>query len=152
VLTKLGILSKAEIESRYHIRLERYVKDMLIEIHTLEEMIDTMVLPAAFSYLAGLTKSAADAKTAGLKPIPQLDTANTIAKMIEELQTRRVALGKVTAKAEGMHEELESQAKVLTTDGADRMADVRESSDALELVVSDDLWPLPKYREMLFPL
>jgi glutamine synthetase len=152
VLTKLGILSKAEIESRYHIRLERYVKDMLIEIHTLEEMIDTMVLPAAFSYLAGLTKSAADAKTAGLKPIPQLDTANTIAKMIEELQARRVALGKMTAKAEGMHEELESQAKLLTTDGADRMADVRESSDALELVVSDDLWPLPKYREMLFPL
>jgi glutamine synthetase len=152
VLMKLGILSKAEIESRYHIRLERYVKDMLIEIHTLEEMIDTMVLPAAFSYLAGLTKSAADAKTAGLKPIPQLETANTIAKMIEDLQTRRVALGKVTAKAEGMHEELESQAKLLTTDGANRMADVRESSDALELVVSDDLWPLPKYREMLFPL
>ena len=152
VLTKLGILSQAEIESRYHIRLERYVKDMLIEIHTLEEMIDTMVLPAAFSYLSALTKSAADAKTAGLKPIPQLETANTIARMIEALQTRRAVLGKVTAKAEGMHDALESQAKLLTTDGADRMADVRESSDALELVVSDDLWPLPKYREMLFPL
>ena len=152
VLTKLGILSKAEIESRYHIRLERYVKDMLIEIHTLEEMIDTMVLPAAFSYLSVLTKSAADAKTAGVKPIPQLETANTIAGMIEKLQTRRAALGKVTAKAEEMHEELESQAKLLTTDGADRMADVRECTDALELVVSDDLWPLPKYREMLFPL
>ncbi|HMI58321.1 MAG TPA: glutamine synthetase III [Gemmatimonadaceae bacterium] len=152
VLTKLGILSKPEIESRFHIRLERYVKDMLIEIHTLEEMIDTMVLPAAFSYLAGLTKSAADAKTAGLKTIPQLESANTIAKMIEELQTRRAALGKVTAKAEGMHEEIEAQAKLLTADGAERMADVRETSDALELVVSDDLWPLPKYREMLFPL
>jgi glutamine synthetase len=32
------------------------------------------------------------------------------------------------------------------------MADVRESSDALELVVSDELWPLPKYREMVFPV
>ena len=51
VLTKLGILSKPEIESRFHIRLERYVKDMLIEIHTLEEIVDTMVLPASFSYL-----------------------------------------------------------------------------------------------------
>ncbi|MBK5188724.1 MAG: glutamine synthetase type III [Gemmatimonadaceae bacterium] len=152
VLTKLGILSKPEIESRFHIRLERYVKDMLIEIHTLEELIDTMVLPAAFSYLAGLAKSAADAKTAGVKVTPQLDAANSIAKMIQELQTRREALGKVAAKAEGMHEELEGQAKLLTSDGADRMADVRESSDALELVVSDDLWPLPKYREMLFPL
>jgi glutamine synthetase len=51
-----------------------------------------------------------------------------------------------------MHDELETQAKLLTADGAERMADVRETSDALELVVSDDLWPLPKYREMLFPL
>ena len=152
VLTKLGILSKPEIESRFHIRLERYVKDMLIEVHTLEELIDTMVLPAAFQYLGMLTKSAADAKAAGIKTVPQLEAANELGAQIQELQKRRAALGKVSAKAEGMHEELEAQAKLLTADGAARMADVRESSDALELTVSDDLWPLPKYREMLFPL
>ncbi len=152
VLTKLGILSKPEIESRFHIRLERYVKDMLIEMHTLEEIVDTMILPASFSYLASLTKSAADAKAAGVKPVPQLDAANAISELIQQLRTRRAALGKVSAKAEGMHDELEAQARLLTADGADRMADVRETSDALELVVSDDLWPLPKYREMLFPL
>jgi glutamine synthetase len=84
--------------------------------------------------------------------VPQLEAANAIAALIQQLQTRRAALGKVTAKAEGMHEELEGQAKLLTADGADRMADVREISDTLELVVSDDLWPLPKYREMLFPV
>ena len=60
--------------------------------------------------------------------------------------------GKVIAKAEGMHEELAKQAKLLTTDGADRDGGGARGSDALELVVSDDLWPLPKYREMLFPL
>jgi glutamine synthetase len=152
VLTKLGILSTPEIESRFHIRLERYVKDMLIEMHTLEEIIDTMILPASFSYLASLTRSAADAKAAGMKTLPQLDAANAISELIQQLQTRRAALGKVSAKAERMHDELEGQAKLLTADGADRMADVRESSDALELVVSDDVWPLPKYREMLFPL
>ena len=152
VLTKLGILSKPEIESRFHIRLERYVKDMLIEIHTLDEIVDTMILPASFSYLASLTRSAADAKAAGVKPVPQLDAANAISELIQQLQTRRAALGKVAAKAEGMHDELEAQARLLTADGADRMAEVRETSDALELVVSDDLWPLPKYREMLFPL
>ena len=152
VLTKLGILSKPEIESRFHIRLERYVKDMLIEIHTLNEIVDTMILPASFSYLASLTRSAADAKAAGVKPVPQLDAANTVSELIQQLQTRRAALGKVAAKAEGLHEELEAQAKLLTSEGADRMAAVREISDTLELAVSDDLWPLPKYREMLFPL
>jgi glutamine synthetase len=152
VLTKLGILSKPEIESRFHIRLERYVKDMLIEMHTLAEIVDTMILPASFSYLASLTRSAADAKAAGARPVPQLDAANAISELIQQLQTRRAALGKVLERAEGMHDELETQAKLLTADGAERMADVRETSDALELVVSDDLWPLPKYREMLFPL
>ena len=51
-----------------------------------------------------------------------------------------------------MHEELEKCAKVLTSDGAAAMADVREICDKLELVVADELWPLPKYREMLFPV
>ena len=152
MLTKLGILSKPEIESRYHIRLGRYVKDMLIEMHTLEELVDTMVLPAAFSYSAMLTESAANAKTAGIKIVPQVDAANEIGTLITDLQTHRAALGKVTTKAEGLHEALETQAKLLTSDGADRMARVRETCDALELAVSDDLWPLPKYRDMLFPL
>jgi glutamine synthetase len=151
-LTKLGILSKAEIESRFHIRLERYVKDMLIEMHTMQELVDTMVLPAAFAYSAMITESAAHAKTAGVKVIPQLATANELGRMIEKLQVRREALGKVTDKAEGMHDAIEAQAKLLTSQGADRMADVRESSDALELAVSDELWPLPKYREMVFPV
>jgi glutamine synthetase len=151
-LTKLGILSKSELESRYHVRLERYAKDMLIEMHTMQEMIDTMVLPAAFSYAATLLESAANAKSAGVKNIPQLDAANELGRMIADLQTRRDALGKVTDKAEAMHESMEAQAKLLTSQGADRMADVRESSDALELAVSDELWPLPKYREMVFPV
>src|SRR5213082_619491 len=58
MLTKLGIFSEAEIDSRYHVRLERYIKDMLIEMHTLRETIDTMVLPAALEYVGGLATAA----------------------------------------------------------------------------------------------
>src|SRR5580765_6783183 len=54
LLTSLGILSDEELHSRYHVRLERYIKDMLIELHTLREIVDTMVLPAAFDYAGGL--------------------------------------------------------------------------------------------------
>ena len=42
--------------------------------------------------------------------------------------------------------------RLLTSDGADRMAAVRETCDALELIVGDEFWPLPKYREILFPV
>src|SRR4051812_2498605 len=78
LLTSLGILSDEELDSRYHVRVERYIKDMLIEMHTLREMIDTQVLPAAFSYAGSLAASAAQAKSAGIKNIPQVEAANAI--------------------------------------------------------------------------
>jgi glutamine synthetase len=152
LLTKLGILSRAELESRYHVRLERYVKDMLIELHTLQQMVDTMVLPAAFSYAGMLAAAAAQAKAAGITAVPQVEAANRIGALIQELQTRRAALVEVIERGEGMHDDLEAQARLLTSEGADRMAAVRQSCDALELAVGDEYWPLPKYREMLFPV
>src|SRR5687767_267608 len=62
LFTKLGILSRQELESRYHVRMERYVKDMLIEAHTLVQMIDTMVLPAGLAWASELADGVARAK------------------------------------------------------------------------------------------
>ena len=152
LLTKLGIFTKEELESRYHVRLERYVKDMLIEMHTLKEIIDTMVLPAAFSYSGALAASAANAVAAGIKSVPQVAAANDVGAMIETLRKHRNTLSQVIEKGEGMHDDLPKQARLLTSNGADAMAAVRDASDALELMISDELWPLPKYREMLFPM
>jgi glutamine synthetase len=152
LLLSLGIFTDDELHSRYHVRLERYVKDMLIELHTISEIVDTIVLPAALEYSGSLAASAANAKAAGIKSIPQIDVANKLGASIAELQKHRAALGKVIDKAEGMHESIEKQAELLTSDGADTMADVRRCCDALELSVNDESWPLPKYREMLFPV
>ena len=152
VLTDLGVLTKEELESRYHVRVERYVKDMLIELHTLREMVDTMVIPAAFTYLNQLTEAAAQAKTAGIAVIPQVATANQVGELVQELQEHREDLTDVIARAEAKHEDPAGQADLLTTEGADTMAEVRKACDALELLVADDCWPLPKYREMLFPV
>ena len=150
--TSLGILTKEELESRYHVRLERYIKDMLIEMHTMLEMVDTMILPAAYSYFGSLATNAADARTAGIKQPPQVERANEVGALARKLRTTRDALNKTIEKAEGMHEHVEKCAALLTAEGASRMADVRAVSDALELLVADELWPLPKYREMLFPV
>ena len=152
LLTSLGIFSQDELDSRYHVRLERYIKDMLIELHTLREIVDTMVLPAAFSYAGELSEAASQAKAAGVKVIPQIATANALGALIADLQKQRATLGKVIDKAEGMHDEVVAQAELLTSQGADAMSGVRACCDALELAVSDDCWSLPKYREMLFPV
>jgi glutamine synthetase len=152
LLTKLGVLTKEELESRYHVRVERYVKDMLIELHTLREMVDTIVVPAAYAYLGQLSESASQSKTAGVAVIPQVATANKVGELVQELQEFREDLSDVIARAEAMHEDPPGQAELLTSEGADTMAEVRTMCDALELIVGDDFWPLPKYREMLFPV
>ena len=152
LFTSLGILSAEEVDSRYHIRLERYIKDMFIECYTLAEMVDTMVIPAAHGYLAQLVESAADAKAAGVKVVPQVDAANTIGAMLATLQKAAAALHATIDKAEGMHDDAARQAQFLTSAGADAMAAVRAASDALELKVDDARWPLPRYREMVFPV
>ena len=152
LLTSLGIFTKAELESHFHVRLERYVKDMLIEMHTLKELIDTLILPAAFSYSGSLSTSASHAVSAGIKNVPQVAAANEIGGMITTLRERQDALEKVIDKAEGLHADPAKQAKLLTSAGADAMASARAACDALELRVADELWPLPKYREMLFPV
>jgi glutamine synthetase len=152
VLTKLDILTKAEIDSRYHVRMERYIKDMLIELHTLSQIVDTMILPACYSYHGLLADAAAKGATAGLTSVPQVAAANEVGALIEQLRERRVTLGGAIAKAEHEHESVDACARLLTSEGADAMAAVREACDALELIVGDEFWPLPKYREMLFPV
>ncbi|MDZ7631926.1 MAG: hypothetical protein U5K74_11435 [Gemmatimonadaceae bacterium] len=132
--------------------MERYVKDVMIELLTLKEIVDTLILPAAFSYYGTLASAAASAATAGISVVPQVAQANHIGTMIQELQTRRDALASVIDRAEGLHHDPTAQGKLLTSEGSDAAAAVRDRCDALELVVADEMWPLPKYREMLFPV
>ena len=152
LLNKLGILDQRELESRYHVRLERYVKDLMIELHTLQQMVDTLVLPAAYAYAGSLAEGAASAKAAGIAVIPQVEAANDVGRLIEQLQRSRAALAEVIGRAELLHDDVERQAQLLTHEGRTTMEEARRCCDALELVVSDELWPLPKYREMLFPV
>jgi glutamine synthetase len=152
LITGLGVLTKEELESRYHVRVERYVKDMLIELHTMREMVDTMVMPGAYSYLGELSDAASQAKAAGIAVVPQIATANRVGELVQELQEFREDLSDVIARAEAMHDDPAKQADLLTSEGADTMAEVRKVCDSLELMVGDDYWPLPKYREMLFPV
>jgi glutamine synthetase len=152
LFTGTKILTAAELESRYHIRVERYVKDMLIEMSTMAEMLDTQVLPAAYSYLGELAAGAARAKSAGIKVIPQRAAAEATGKLVTTLQKQVAALHAAIKRAEGMHEDVVKCAEFLTSTGANAMAACRASSDALEVTIGDEYWPLPRYREMLFPV
>lgn len=147
-----GILTEIELESRYHVRLERYIKDILIELHTLQQIVETQVLPASYAYMGQLAGSAGQGASAGINMQPVVDAANAVSKLVATLQKKKAELAKVIAKAEHMHDDIGGQAQYLTTIGCDTMGEVRDACDALETVVADEFWPLPRYREMLFPV
>ena len=65
MLVESGVFSEAELTSRFHVRLERYIKDLAIEVETLTQIVDTMILPAALMYHGKLAEGAAAAKAAG---------------------------------------------------------------------------------------
>lgn len=153
-LVGLGILTEEELESRYNVHMERYAKSLLIELNTLVEMISSYVLPAALTYSGTLAAAAANAKSAGIKSIPHINAANEIGSLIETLQQRRDEVIEVINQANALHDEEDpqEQARLLAYVGRDRMAAARQVCDALELLIDDNIWPLPKYREMLFPV
>jgi glutamine synthetase len=152
LFTKLNILTGAELESRYHVRVERYVKDVLIEMETMAEMIDTQILPAGYAYLGALAEGAAKAKQGGIKSIPQKAAAEATGKVVTALQAKSAALHAAIKKAHALHGDEAKCAAFLTATGADTMAACRELADKLEVSIGDEYWPLPRYREMLFPV
>ena len=148
MLTRLKVFSEAEVVSRYHVRVEVYVKKMLIEVETLKGMIDTQVLPACFAYHGALASSVASAKAAGVTA-PQTEVLNKVGGLISTLSTKRTLLDTLSSKLGQLTHE-EEKAKFLCKEIASAMEEVRNASDELEGLVADQYWPLPKYREMLF--
>lgn len=148
MLTGLGVFTEAELASRFHVRTERYVKNLLIEVDSLRTIVDTQILPACYLYHGKLASSVASAKAAGV-PAPQMETLVRLSTLLATLQTKRASLEAGMRKVESQAAE-EEKAKTLATDASIAMADVRSVCDELEAIVADDFWPLPKYREMLF--
>jgi glutamine synthetase len=152
LFSNLGILSAEELTARYNVRLERYIKDLLIELHTIEQIAQTQILPAAMGYLSELVTAAASAKAIGMTVIPQLDAAHVIAPMVATLRESLDTLRASIDRAEALHEQPVKCAQYLTSTGSETMEAVRAACDALEVRIDDARWPLPRYREILFPV
>ena len=133
---KYSVLSERELESRYEVWLEQYVTNANIEAETTESIARTMIVPAALRHLAlidaaevsSLAGPAREQLDALITALDGLTEANIYPDGVEGLELAEYARDHQLAA----------------------MAKVREAADALERVVADDLWPLPKYSEILF--
>lgn len=148
LLTGLKVFSEAEIISRFHVRIESYVKKLLIEVETLRGIVDTQLLPAAYAYHGALASAVVSAKAAGVSA-PQNDVLAKLTSHLSVLQTKRSTLDSQMSKLGALTSE-EDKAKGLCKEVSFTMEEIRHACDELEGIVADQYWPLPKYREMLF--
>lgn len=148
MLTRLGIYSENEIRARYNVRLERYIKVLLIEAQTLKEMVDTQILPAAYLFRRDLAQTVSSVKSFG-QATPELEALAQVGSLVTTLQNKRRVLENLIHETEKLKTE-EEKAVRLSTEVSECMEQVRQQCDQLELAVGDSYWPLPKYREMLF--
>jgi len=148
MLARMGIFTEAELASRFHVRTERYVKNLLIEVDTLSSIVETQILPAAYAYHGMLASAVASCKSL-VATAPQSDVLNRVGALTNSLQTKHMALERVFQKVESLGSD-EEKAVLLANEVTSAMTEVRQVCDALESIVADDYWPLPKYREMLF--
>ena len=141
LFAKVGVLSERELASRAEIFWERYVKVQNIEANVTLDIARTQILPAVAKFLgelSGASKSKGFAKLAD--QIAGL--ADTLLEKVDALEKAQHA----AHHAGGVH----AEAKVFKEKVIPAQDAVRAAADELETLVSDDLWPLPKYRELLF--
>jgi glutamine synthetase len=145
---KYRVFNHREMHSRYEIGLEQYALTIGVEARLTLEVAATAILPAAIRYQTELAQNVGAVRAAGVDADgSELEALTTqIVALRTGLATLRTALG-----ADAGHEAL-AEAEHARDALLPAMAAVREAADHLEELVSDDLWPLPTYQEMLFIL
>ncbi|MCW2905124.1 MAG: glutamine synthetase catalytic region, partial [Streptosporangiaceae bacterium] len=138
VFKKYGVLSKRELDSRHEVFLEQYAVKINIEAETAASIARTQILPAAVRHINEL-------RMAGLEELIE-----EIEPVVKELHFALRALEDANLEENQDDSKPEKWAAYVHDRVVPAMEDVREVADRLEKTVADDLWPLPKYSEMLF--
>ena len=150
----LGVLAKNEIEARFEILNETYVKKLQIEARIIGDICLNHVIPAAVRYqnvLIENIKGIKDIFGDGYKDFcsAEVDTLKKISAYINGISEDVEALVEARKVANKI-EDIAERAKVYSREVKDLMEKVRYSADHLEMLIDDEVWPLPKYRELLF--
>ena len=145
------VLSKEELESRYHIYLEKYSKQINIEAGVTIDMARRWIFPASSAYAGSLARDAAALAAVGAVSAPQEKRAKRIAELSAELYDETAKLEAVLTEAQGTEDVL-TQAKAYLERVRPAMDAVRSRADALEKLVAKEAWQFPGYEELLFKL
>ncbi len=155
IFTKHSILNERELHARYEIKLENYIKKIQIESRVMGDIANNHLIPVAIRYqnilienVNGLKNLFSDKEYKELSS-DQLETIKRISKHVSELRKNVVGMINERKNANKI-DSTEEKAKVYCENVLPYFENIRLYSDKLELLIDDKLWPLPKYRELLF--
>ena len=146
LFTSTGVLSAVELESRYEVYSEQYNLAIEVEAKLVSDIAKTKIYPAAIAYLSELSHATSSVLDLGIELDITItkevaDHTNALMAAVAKIDTEVVKHDFADTEAHMRH-----SADVLCP----LMAEARIHGDALEMLVADELWPLPKYAEMLF--
>ena len=144
---KYNVLSKTELDSRTHVVIEKWVKQLIIEAETMIGITRTHVLPAALRHQQRVAEAVHATEQAGVKSPDTTAALKDSVTLVSHLRQTLAALERAVAYH---HDDAFKHAQQINSEVRPLMAELRSQVDTLETHVAADLWPLPTYREMLF--
>lgn len=148
---RTGVMNHAEVESRYEIELEKYIKNVQIESRVMGDLAMNHVVSTALKYQNKLAETARNLVELGMTA-----EAEPIKDLLREMSSRVMVIKKgVEAMTESRKKannvaETTERARLYATEVKDHFEPIRYEVDKLEQIVDDEDWPLIKYRELLF--
>ena len=151
IFEKHNILSHRELEARYEIMLENYIKKIQIESRMMGELVINHVMPTAIFYQNQLAQNVLNLRAVGIEDDLVANTVAAIKKISEHVSNLQKEVTNMieTRKNANEIENIKLRAQKYSVEVRGFFDEIRKKADKLELMVSDEAWPLIKYRELL---
>ena len=151
LLGQFGVMSEAEVRSRYEVKLEKYTKLLNIEARTMKRMVRRAFLPAINAYAAELAQGVAAIKAAcvGAETTQQEKLLHTLLAGVREIDDQLQKLDTMHHAARDIADE-QKKANYYAHEIVPIMDKLRAAVDGLEILVDRDHWPVPTYNDLLF--
>jgi glutamine synthetase len=147
-----GVYNRREAHARHEILLESYYKKLQIEARVMGEMVNNVIIPTAINYQSKLVENVRGLKDLGFDKgtyAAQTDIINKIAEHVNFIKANVDSLINARKKA-NVIDDARERAIAYDEDVKSYFAPIRYHVDKLEQVIDDSMWPLPKFRELLF--
>ena len=146
-MVKLGIFKAEEIDTRYNILLERYIKIREIELETMIDMIHQFVIPSGLEYKNVLAKVIKNQKEIGVSSFFEMDSFKKVTTKIDEVYALSQSLHK---EITGEHTDHQKYAEKIAQELMSVSTQMATICNELEELIPNQFYSLPKYYDMLF--